>query len=93
MLMTKAKIYPFINRFTGEIQPLTKSQGKLLSEDWEIAKVVRNKEGKKVFRFKLQAPVTGKDGKQHMGTAIIDLTETEVPVSELEASSGERNTK
>ena len=92
MLMTKAKIYPYMNRFTGDVQPLTKAQGKLLNEDWERAKVVRNKEGKKVFRFKLQAPVTGEDGKVHMGTAIIDLTETDTPV-ELEATDGERVTE
>lgn len=67
---------------------MTKAQGRQLNEDWEIAKVVRNKEGKKVFRFKLQAPVTGKDGKQHIGTAIIDLTETEVETPELEAADG-----
>jgi len=92
MLMTKAKIYPYMNRFSGEIQPLTKAQGKLLNEDWERAKVVRNKEGKKVFRFKLSAPVTGSDGKTHMGTAIVDLTETDEPV-ELEAANGKRDTK
>lgn len=79
-----------MNRFTGDIQPLTKAQGKLLNEDWERAKVVRNQEGKKVFRFKLNAPVSGKDGKQHMGTAIVDLVEIEQPV---EGASGERNTE
>lgn len=67
---------------------MTKAQGRQLNEDWEIAKVVRNKEGKKVFRFKLQAPVIGKDGKRHIGTAIIDLTETEVDAPELEAANG-----
>lgn len=90
--MTKANVYPYINRFTGEIQPLTKKQGGLLNEDWERAKVVKNQEGKKVFRFKLNAPVKGKDGKVHMGTAIVDLTETDDPV-ELEAMDGKRNTK
>lgn len=90
--MTKAKIYPYMNRFTGEIQPLTKAQGKLLNEDWERAKVVRNKEGKKVFRFHLAAPVTGKDGRVHEGTAIVDLSEIEQPI-EGEVVNGERDTK
>lgn len=92
MLMTKANLYPFINRFTGEVQPLTKAQGALLNEDWERGKVVKNKEGKKVFRFHLSAPVIGRDGKKHMGTAIVDLVETDEPV-ELEAVNGKRNTK
>lgn len=91
MLMTKSKLYPFINKFTGEVQVMSKAQGKELSEDWKIAKVVKNKDGKKVFRFELQAPVQGKDGKMHVGTAIIDLTETEVPAEELEAIDGKRN--
>lgn len=91
MLMTKANLYPYINKFTGEVQVMTKAQGKELSEDWKIAKVVKNKQGKKVFRFELQAPVQGKDGKMHVGTAIIDLTESEVPLDELEAVDGNRN--
>lgn len=86
--MTKRRLYPFINRFTGDIQVMTKAQGKELNEDWEIAKVVRNKQGDKVFRFKLSAPITGKDGKVHMGTAIVDLTEQEMPAEELEAVDG-----
>ena len=90
--MTKKKVYPYINRFSGEIQIMTKSQGKELNEDWAKAKVVKNQQGEKVFRFHLSAPVTGKDGKVHMGTAIVDLTEQEVP-EELEAANGERDTK
>lgn len=90
--MTKRKVYPFINRFTGEIQIMTKPQGKALNEDWAVAKVVKNQQGEKVFRFHLSAPVTGKDGKVHMGTAIVDLTETDEPV-ELEAVDGKRDTK
>lgn len=93
MLMTKALLRPYINRFTGDIQIMTKKQGKELNEDWAIAKVVKNKQGEKVFRFHLSAPVTGKDGKVHMGTAIVDLTESDVPAEELEAANGERNTK
>lgn len=92
MVMAKARLYPFINRFTGEIQVMTKRQGKELNEDWEIAKMATNAEGKRVFRFKLSAPVTGKDGKVHMGTATIDLTEADVP-AEAEAANGEREPK
>lgn len=87
MLMTKAKVYPFINRFTGDVQVMTKKQGKELSEDWQHAKVVKNKQGEKVFRFEISAPVKGRDGKVHTGTAIVDLTEIETPVEELEAVS------
>lgn len=90
--MTKAKHLPYINRFTGDIKVMTKSQGKHLSEDWARAKMVTNKEGKRVFRFKLSAPVEGRDGKMHMGTAIVDLTETEQPV-EGEVVNGKSNTK
>ena len=92
MLMTKAKLYPYINRFNGEIQIMTKRQGKELNEDWAVAKVVKNQQGEKVFRFHLSAPVTGKDGKVRMGTAIVDLTESNEPV-ELEAADGKRDTE
>ena len=93
MLMTKAKVYPYINRFSGEIQIMTKRQGKELSEDWARAKMVRNKQGEKVFRFHLSAPVTGRDGKVHMGTAIVDLTETEMPAEGLEAVNEQPKSK
>lgn len=84
MLMTKALLRPFINRFTGDIKVMSQKDGKQLSEDWAVAKVVKNKQGEKVFRFHLSSPVTGPDGKVHMGTAIVDLTENHEPV-ELEA--------
>lgn len=93
MLMTKAKLYPFINRFTGAVEIRTKKHGKELNEDWARAKVVKNQEGEKVFRFHLSAPVKGRDGKVHTGTAIVDLTEQEMPAEELEAANGKRNTK
>lgn len=90
--MTKAKQLPYINKFTGDIKIMTKSQGKHLSEDWARAKMVTNNEGKRVFRFHLSAPVQGRDGKTHMGTAIVDITETEQPV-EGEVINGNGNTK
>ena len=87
--MTKAKILPYINKFTGEVKALPKSEGKKLNEDWARAKVVRNKDGKKVFRFTLSAPVKDKDGKTIIGTATIDLTEneTEVEQSDVDPSA------
>lgn len=54
--------------------------------------MVTNKQGERVFRFHLSAPVTGKDGKVHMGTAIVDLTENTEPV-ELEAVDGKPDPK
>jgi len=93
MLMTKAKILPYINRFTGEVQTLTRKEGKLLNEDWARAKMVTNKQGERVFRFHLSAPVTGRDGKVHMGTAVVDLLEIDEQPAELEAVNGNGNTK
>lgn len=92
MLMTKAKLLPYINRFTGEVKTLAKKDGIKLNEDWARAKVVTNQDGKRVFRFKLSAPVTGSDGKTHMGTAIVDLSEQDEPV-ELEGQDGNRDTE
>jgi hypothetical protein len=91
--MTKALLRPYINRFTGDIQIMTKKQGKELSEDWAIAKVVKNQQGEKVFRFHLNAEVKGRDGKVHMGTAIVDMTESDIPAEELEAVNGKRDSK
>ncbi len=92
MLMTKAKLLPYINRFSGEIKTLPRKEGNQLNEDWARAKMVTNQEGKRVFRFKLSAPVTGSDGKTHMGTAIVDLSEQDEPV-ELEGIDGNTDTK
>lgn len=90
--MTKAKLLPYINRFTGDIKVMTRADGKKLNEDWARAKMATNKEGDRVFRFSLSSPVKGKDGKMHMATAIVDLSETNEPV-ELEASDGKRKSK
>lgn len=56
---------------------MPKSQGRGLNEDWELGKVVKNSDGKKVFRFKLSSPVIGSDGNVHIGTATVDLTESD----------------
>lgn len=87
--MTK-KLLPYINRFTGDIKVMTKSDGSKLNEDWARAKMATNDKGERVFRFHLSAPVEGPDGKVHMGTATIDLTENDEP-AELEAVDGKRN--
>lgn len=87
------KLLPYINRFTGEIQVMTKSQGSQLSEDWARAKMATNDKGERVFRFHLAAEVEGKDGKTHIGTATVDLTEADVAPEELEAANGERVTE
>jgi hypothetical protein len=78
--MTKPKILPYINRFTGDVKTLPRKEGKLLNEDWARAKMVTNQEGNRVFRFELDAEVTGKDGKVHKGTAIVDLSENDEPI-------------
>ncbi len=90
--MTKPKLLPYINRFSGEIKTLPRKQGKELSEDWARAKMATNQNGERVFRFELNADVTGKDGKVHRGTAIVDLSPHDGPV-ELEAQDGNRDTK
>lgn len=88
--MTKPKLYPFINRFSGDIKVMTMADGKSLNEDWARAKMAKNQDGEKVFRFELDARVTGKDGKVHQGTAIVDLIESEVP-QELESTDVNTN--
>lgn len=65
---------------------MTRRQGNQLNEDWARAKVVKNKEGKKVFRFELTSVVKGRDGKMHTGTAIVDLSEVEVADGDRNAS-------
>lgn len=73
------KLLPYINKFTGEVQVLPKSEGAKLSEDWARAKMATNEKGERVFRFQIAAPVVDKNGKTQMGVATIDLSETETP--------------
>lgn len=91
--MTKPKLYPYINRFTGDVLAPPKRSGDQLSEDWARGKLVKNEKGERVFRFKLDASFKDKKGKTHHGTATVDLTETEMPAEGLEVVNGERNTK
>lgn len=53
------------NRFTGEVLPLTKAQGKKLSEDWSRIKPAINDKGERVLRMKMEG-------------GIVDIRETEV---------------
>lgn len=72
------KVYPFINKFTGDIQIMTKDQAKAeLSEDWATPKVVKNNKGETVYRFELAAPFKDRHGKDQMGIATVDIKETE----------------
>jgi hypothetical protein len=86
--MTKtAKVYPFLNKFTGAIQIMTKAQGKDLSEDWAIPKVVKNDKNETVYRFELAAEVKDRDGKVQSGIATVDIKETEMVVADGVAKS------
>lgn len=69
------KLYPFINKFNGEVKVLSKKEGAKLSEDWDMGKLTKNEKGEKVFRFQIATPVLGKDGKMHAGIATVDISE------------------
>lgn len=78
-----AKVYPYINKFSGDIQIMTKKQAATeLNEDWARPKVVKNNKGESVYRFELSAPFTDRDGKQQMGIATVDIKETETVVTD-----------
>lgn len=83
------KQYPYIHKTTGEVKILPKSEGRQLSEDWARAKLAKNEKGERVFRFEIETPVIGRDGKTHMGVATVDISEVETP----EAEDGDRDTK
>lgn len=76
MVMTK-KLLPYINKFSGDIKMLPKSQGAQLNEDWQRAKVVTNEKGERVFRFHISTPVKDKNGKTRKGVAVVDISEVE----------------
>jgi len=71
------KILPYINKFTGDIKMLPKSQGSKLSEDWARAKMATNEKGERVFRFQISTPVKDENGKTRMGIATVDISEVE----------------
>ena len=71
------KLLPYINKFTGEVKILPKSQGSKLNEDWARAKMATNEKGDRVFRFQIAAPVKDQNGKTRMGIAVVDISEVE----------------
>lgn len=72
--MTK-KLYPYINKHTGDVQVLPKDEGDKLSEDWARAKMATNDKGERVFRFEIATPIKDKKGKLRMGVAVVDISE------------------
>lgn len=73
--MTKTKLYPYINKETGDVKTLTRLEGSKLGKDWNRGKLVRNEKGDKVFRFQIATSMTDANGKVQHGTATVDLQE------------------
>lgn len=44
----------YVNRFTGDIQIVTRGSAKKLSEDYSRVEFVKNEDGKPVMRFELE---------------------------------------
>lgn len=76
------KLYPYINKFTGDVQILPKSEGSKLNEDWAMGKTVKNEQGVKVFRFQIAATIPDKHGKMQHGIATVDISEVKTEVVE-----------
>lgn len=73
--MVMAKLYPYINAFTGDVQILPKNEGNKLNEDWHRGKLAKNEKGEKVFRFQIATNVIDKNGKPQSGVAVVDIQE------------------
>jgi hypothetical protein len=78
--MSTTKLYPFINKFSGDVQTLTKKQGKKLNEDWHMGKVATNDKGEQVFRFQIATQAPDKDGVMRNATAVVDIQEIKTEV-------------
>ena len=78
----KAKLYPYMNRFTGDIQIVTKRQAKDLSEDYSAPQIVKNEQGVDVMRFQIESGGV---------IATVDLQENEEQVEVI--PDGKRSTK
>lgn len=76
MVMSK-KIFAYINKFTGDIKMLPKTEGNKLNEDWGMGKMATNEQGERVYRFHIATPVVDKNGKTHKGVAVVDISEVE----------------
>lgn len=75
--MTKRKLIPYVNRFTGDIQVVTKSQAKKLSEDYSEVEFTTNEDGVRVMRLQLNG-------------ATVDVSEAK---QEVEITDGNRDTE
>lgn len=47
------KLIPYVNRYTGDVKIVTKSQAKSLSEDYDKVEFTTNDEGKRVMRIRI----------------------------------------
>lgn len=75
--MTKRKLIPYVNRFTGDVQVVTKSQAKKLSEDYSEVEFTTNEDGVRVMRLQLNG-------------ATVDVSEVK---QEVEITDGNRDTE
>lgn len=73
--MTKRKPIPYVHRFTGDIQVVTKSQAKHLSEDYSEVEFTTNEDGVRVMRLQLNG-------------ATVDVSEIK---QEVEINNGNRD--
>lgn len=80
--MTKTKLYPYINRVSGDVKTLTKFEGAKLGKDWHRGKVTNNEKGEKVFRFEIATNLKDKNGKVQSVVATVDLQEIKKEVIE-----------
>ena len=51
-----AKLYPYINAFTGDVKVLPKNEGNKLNEDWHRGKLAKNEKGEKVLADYIHPP-------------------------------------
>lgn len=76
--MTKSKkLHTYVNKFTGDVKFLTKSQGKHLSEDWGKVELITNDQGERGMRVQLNGATAD----------IMEVNPTEVK------PNGEQNSK
>lgn len=47
------KLIPYVNRHTGDVKIVTKSQAKHLSEDYSAVEFTTNAEGERVMRIRI----------------------------------------
>ena len=66
--MAKSKPRVYVNRFTGDVKVVTKSQAKKLSEDYSPTEQIVNKDGERGMRIKLENATVDilENGKQEV---------------------------